>query len=228
MSFLEVNQFQCFSQCFTEWPTRYKLGETSASLVLPHFAHRQKENADDLLMIRVQPRQRAGMKCQLCHTNIPVCALACWSRIHPADSDLIKMHWGEQLWFSSKMVKLEQREMKKRADEKWMKVFLPTRQCEQSFYAGCGALIERKKELLHFTKYKESRSIWHSESWQIITENDFLYFLYYVNHFSFPSLQLRRKWDSHGIFFLLLPPYSFTKKSQMNMFLPSRNHASFM
>lgn len=91
--------------------------------------------------------------------------------------------------------------MKKRADEKWMKVFLPTRQCEQSFYAGCSALIERKKELLHFTKYKESRSIWHSESWQIITENDFLYFLYYVNHFSFPSLQLRRKWDSHGIFF---------------------------
>lgn len=102
--------------------------------------------------------------------------------------------------------------MKKRADEKWMKVFLPTRQCERSFYAGCGALIERKKELLHFTKYKESRSIWHSESWQIITENDFLYFLYYVNHFSFPSLQLRRKWDSHGIFFPAPSSLFFHKK----------------
>lgn len=39
----------------------------------------------------------AGMKCQLCDTNISHCAPACRSRIRPADSDLIKMHWGEQL-----------------------------------------------------------------------------------------------------------------------------------
>lgn len=40
----------------------------------------------------------AGMKCQLCDTNIPHCAPACRSRKHPADSDLIKMHWREQLY----------------------------------------------------------------------------------------------------------------------------------
>ena len=40
----------------------------------------------------------AGMKCQLRDTNIPHCAPACRSREHPADSDLIKMHWREQLY----------------------------------------------------------------------------------------------------------------------------------